>query len=122
MVIDFFSGYEVSATLVHDLIRDNRLAISSITAFELYAGVTGKRRIQQIDKLVSSVPVIPFTLTEAAIAARIYNSLRRSGILIGNQDICIAATCMSRDLQLMTRNIEHFSRVRNLRLYNGLAP
>jgi tRNA(fMet)-specific endonuclease VapC len=119
VIIDFFSGKGTSATLVHDLIQDNRLAITSITVFELYAGITGKRRIQQIDQLVSFVPVLSFALTEAAIAAQIYSSLRQSGTLIGNQDMCIAATCIARNFPLLTRNVEHFSRIKDLKLYNG---
>jgi len=119
VIIDFFSGKETSAALVHYLIQDNRLAVSSITAFELYAGITGKRRIQQIDRLFSFIPVLPFALTEAAIAAQIYNSLRQSGMLIGNQDICIAATCLARGLPLLTRNLQHFSRIKNLKLFTG---
>jgi tRNA(fMet)-specific endonuclease VapC len=122
VIIDFFSGKETYAALVHDLIQDNRLAISSITAFELYAGITGKRRIQQIDRLVSFVPVLSFALTEAAIAAQIYSNLRQSGTLIGNQEICIAATCLARDLPLLTRNLQHFSRINNLNLYTGPKP
>jgi len=119
VIIDFFSGKGVSATLVRDLIQDNRLAITSITVFELYAGITGKRRIQQIDRLISFVPVLSFALTEAAIAAQIYSNLRQSGTLIGNQDMCIAAICIARNFPLLTRNLEYFSRIKNLKLYTG---
>jgi tRNA(fMet)-specific endonuclease VapC len=117
VIIDFFSGKGTSANLVHDLLEHDRLALTSITVFELYAGVTGKRRISQIDKLVSFAPVFSFALTESVIAAQIYSNLRQSGILIGNQDICIAAICLAHKLPLFTRNIEHFKRVRNLRIY-----
>ena len=42
-------------------------------------------------------------------------------ILIGNQDICIAATCIARKLPLLTRNIEHFSRIQSLKLLDPLV-
>jgi tRNA(fMet)-specific endonuclease VapC len=121
VIIDYFSGKGTAANLVYDLIGHNRLALSSITVFELYAGVLGKHRVSQIDKLVSFAPVLPFGLSESVIAAQIYSDLRQSGILIGNQDICIAATCITRKLPLLTRNIEHFSRIQSLQLLDPLA-
>jgi len=117
VIIDFLSGKGLFATQLSDLIRLDHLAISSITVLELYAGVTGKRRIEQIDRLVSLVPVFSFALPEAIISAQIYSALRQSGVLIGNQDICIAGICISRSLPLLTLSTEHFSRIQNLRLY-----
>jgi tRNA(fMet)-specific endonuclease VapC len=116
VIIDFFSVKGGSANLVYTLIEHDRLALSSITTFELYSGVTGKKRISQIDKLVSFASVLPFSLSESIIAAQIYSNLKQSGMLIGNQDICIAATCIARNFPLYTRNFEHFKRIPNLRL------
>jgi tRNA(fMet)-specific endonuclease VapC len=118
VVIDFFSGVEPAASAIADLIQADRLALTSVTLFELYAGVTGKKRLKQIDDLVSILPVFPLERKAAGIAAKVYNELKQTGKLIGNQDILIAGICLNHNTPLITRNKEHFSRISGLKLYN----
>ena len=117
VVIDFFSGAEPVASTIADLIQRDHLSLTSVTVFELYAGITGKRRLKQIDDLVSIMPVFPLEQKDAETSAQIYNDLKKAGKLIGNQDILIAGICINRDLSLVTRNTEHFSRISRLRLF-----
>jgi predicted nucleic acid-binding protein len=117
VVIDFFSGIEPIASTIAELIQSNRLALTSITLFELYAGIKGKRRVRQIDDVVSFIPVLPFEKQDAETAAKIYTELKQKGKLIGNQDILIAGICINHERPLITRNTEHFSRISNLQLY-----
>jgi len=116
VVIDFFSGAEPVASNIADLIQRDRLSLTSVTVFELYAGITGKKRLKHIDDLVSIMPVFPFEQKDAETSAQIYNDLKKAGKLIGNQDILIAGICINRDLSLVTRNTEHFSKISRLRL------
>ena len=118
VVIDFFSGKEPFASTIVDLIQGDNLALTSVTVFELYAGITGKKRLMQIDDLFSIIPVLPLERKEAETAAKIYNDLKKAGKLIGNQDILIAGTCLTHNLPLLTRNIEHFSRIPGLKLFS----
>ena len=117
VVIDFFSGTEPASTAISDLIRRDKLALTSVTLFELYAGIIGKKRLAQIDDLVSVIPVFSLDKKEAETAAMIYNELKQTGNLIGNQDILIAGICIARDLPLITRNTAHFSRISRLKLF-----
>lgn len=117
VIIDFFAGREPFASRIVDLIDKGALALTAATVFELYAGVTGSRRLKQIDDLISLLPVYPLDRIDAVMAAQIYSDLKNTGLLIGHQDILIAAICMARDLPLMTRDIEHFSRIKRLKLY-----
>ncbi len=117
VVIDFFSGTEPVSTTISDLIRRDKLALTSVTLFELYAGIIGKKRLAQIDDLVSVIPVFSLDKKEAETAAMIYNELKQTGDLIGNQDILIAGICIARDLPLITRNTAHFSRISRLKLF-----
>jgi predicted nucleic acid-binding protein len=41
VVIDFFSRAEPGASIITKLIQGDRLALTSVTIFELFAGVTG---------------------------------------------------------------------------------
>lgn len=117
VIIDFFSGIEPIASTIEDLIQTGRLALTSITVFELYVGITGKKRLKQIRDLVSILPVYPIKKEDAEYAATIYNELKTTGRLMGNQDILIAAVCLNHDIPLFSRNTEHFSRISNLRLF-----
>ena len=116
VIIDFFSGSEPFAQAVADLLRKDCLALTAITVFELYAGVLGAKRLGQIDDLISVVTVLSLGMEEALAAVAIYNDLKRGGQLIGIQDILIAGTCIARKRPLLTRNMEHFSRIPALNL------
>jgi predicted nucleic acid-binding protein len=118
VVIDFFSGIEPVASTVADLIYKGGIALTSVTVFELYAGITGKKRLKQIVDLVSIMPVFPLEKRDAETAAQLYTDLRKSGNLIGNQDILIAGICINNNIPLFTRNIEHFSRISLLKLFS----
>ena len=118
VVIDLFSGVEPVANAVSALIERDRLALTSIAVFELYAGVTGRRRLAQLEEFTSIIPVFPLHAEESKHAGFIYTDLKNSGKLIGNQDILMAGVCVANDVPLMTRNMAHFSRVANLRLFD----
>ena len=118
VIIDFFSGTDPAASTVETLILQDKLALTSITVFELYAGVAGKKRIKQIDDLTSILPVFSFEEKHAGASAKIYNALKKSGDLIGNQDILIAGICVTHDIPIYTRNISHFSRISQLRIFS----
>lgn len=117
VIIDFFSGIEPVASTIEDLIQAGRLVLTAITVFELYAGITGRKRLNQIRDLLSILPVYPIKKKDAEYAATVYNELKSIGRLIGNQDILIAAVCVNNDIPLFSRNMEHFSRIANLRLF-----
>ena len=119
VVIDFFSGVEPFASTLTNLIEIDGLALTSVTVFELYAGIIGKKRLKQIDDLVSILPIYSLERKGAEIAARIYSDLKKTGQLIGNQDILIAGICINHNISLMTRNISHFSRVPGLKIFSS---
>lgn len=121
VIIDYFSSSEPTAQAVASLIRADRLALTSITVFELYAGVMGTKRLGQIDSLVSLAKVFSFGIEDALAAVGIYNDLKREGKLIGLQDILVAGVCLARKKPLLTRNKDHFSRISALKLVDILA-
>ncbi|MHC1725486.1 MAG: type II toxin-antitoxin system VapC family toxin [Syntrophobacteraceae bacterium] len=116
VIIDYFSARETFSKMAAELILKDSLALTSITVFELYAGVAGARRLAQIDNLVALVPVFPFRTEDALAAVGIYNDLKKRGKLIGIRDILIAGICISRKAPLLTGNKDHFSRIHALKL------
>lgn len=117
VIIDFFSGIDPAASAIEQLIDQDRLALTSITVFELYAGITGKKRIKQIDDMTTVLPVFPLEAQHSLTAAEIYNELKKTGDLIGNQDILIAGICITHDIPIITRNTAHFSKISRLRMF-----
>jgi len=118
VIIDFFTDNRPVSDEISKFILEKRLGLTSVTVYELYAGVIGKKRIKQIEDLITKVPIFSFGVTEAALAGRIYTALKAKGRLIGNQDIIIAGICIANKLPLFTKNIAHFSVIPQLSLYS----
>lgn len=117
IVIDYFNGTSPQAEIVEDLFLSQSLGLTSITFFELLAGVTGKKRINDIELFLTQSIFIPLDAKAARESARIYTRLKESGSLIGNQDILIAGICIANKLPLLTRNLNHFTKVPHLHLH-----
>jgi predicted nucleic acid-binding protein len=114
VMIDFFAGVEPGSTAVLRLLEERRIALSAITVFELLAGVTGKRRIDQVETLASVVPVVELSEEDARTAAILYTKLKSKGRLNGNQDLFLAATALGVGAPVLTRNTAHFTRIKGL--------
>ncbi|MCX5915842.1 MAG: type II toxin-antitoxin system VapC family toxin [Deltaproteobacteria bacterium] len=116
VIIDFFRGISPAADVFAELISSDKAAMTAISVFELYAGIEGAKRLRQIETLVQEITVLPLNVIEAAMGGRIYTQLKSRGKLIGTHDILIAAICIANDLPLYTKNIAHFSEIKDIRL------
>lgn len=97
------------------------LAVSLITYGEIYEGIYYGRDPQTHERsfrqFLRWVDVLPLNRTIMKQFARIRGQLRRSGEMIPDPDILIAATALHHDLTLITHNTRHFSRIPHLKLY-----
>jgi len=116
VVIDFFTGISPEAEGVSKLISQEEAALTSISVFELYAGIEGKRRLGQIETFIRDLTIIPLDVIEAALAGKIYTQLKSKGQLIGTHDILIAAVCIANGLPLYTKNVIHFSKIKDIQI------
>ena len=116
VIIDFFRDISPAVNVFAELISSGKAALTSISVFELYAGIEGAKRLRQIETLVQEITVLPLNVIEAAMGGRIYTQLKSRGKLIGTHDILIAAICIANDLPLYTKNIAHFSEIKDIRL------
>ena len=114
VVIDFFNGVFPGAEVMSKLISSQEVALTSISVFELYAGIEGKRRLSQIETLIQGVTILPLDVIEAVIAGKIYTQLKSKGQLVGTHDILIAATCVANRIPLYTKNVAHFSKIEDI--------
>lgn len=100
-----------------------RISISIITSYEILRGLRSKNATTQeraFLQFCAASEVIPLSEDVVDIAARIYADLKRSGNLIPDADILIAATALSRGTALATANEKHFRRIEALTVENWL--
>lgn len=103
--------------------QHSQLSISIITRYEILRGLQAKLAKSQIEvfqQLCVSLEILPISDTIIYRASEIYGELYRTGNLIGDADILIAATCLERGFDCITNNTAHFSRVRGLVVGNWL--
>jgi len=98
--------------------RSQGVVISSITASELYFGVHNSPTPQKLAILLANflvgVPVVDYGATAGDSYGSIRAELKRSGLLMGELDMLIAAHAKSLNLIFATNNTGEFSRVRGL--------
>jgi predicted nucleic acid-binding protein len=82
---------------------------------ELACGASLADRLQW-EAFIEPFNVIGFTPDVGWRYGEAYRHLERNGLLIGTNDLWIAATAISRNLPLVTRNVADFQRVPHLRL------
>ena len=121
-VVDYLKGLADAVSLIPSLQPDG-VAISIITFTEVYEGIYGGRDPIESERLFRAflriARVIGINRTVGRQAARIRLDLRRRSLLVDHRalDIIIAATAMTHDLTLVTRNSRHFSDINGLTLY-----
>ena len=94
--------------------------ISSITAFELFAGAEKARNPQaeraKLEQFFSTVDVLDFDEATAMQAAVLRTKLEGFGTPIGPYDLLLAGHALALGLVLVTGNIDEFKRVQGLRI------
>ncbi|MCD6562811.1 MAG: type II toxin-antitoxin system VapC family toxin [Thermoproteales archaeon] len=100
-----------------DLPEENIYYISIITLYEYSRGTTRPKEAKRL--LEESFIVIPLNNQILLKSIEIWQSLKRKGILIDDRDLIIGASAITYNLQLYTKNIKHFERLKeyNLELF-----
>jgi tRNA(fMet)-specific endonuclease VapC len=71
-------------------------------------------------EIISRVTVLPIGNNEALLAGDILADLRKTGQTIGMEDVLIAASAFANQCTVITANMDHFSRIKGLRVENWL--
>ena len=119
VLIDYFAGVSPSSEAVQELLESDRLALTTLTVFELNCGIQSRESANDIELLVdASRIVLRLGIESAKHAAQQFRQLRNSGDLIPTPDLLIAGCCLAAELPLFTRNRRHFSRIPHLELFD----
>ena len=69
-------------------------------------------------EIISRVKILPIGEKEALAAGDILASLRKTGQIIGVEDVLIAASALANQCSIVTANTRHFSRIKALKVEN----
>lgn len=100
-----------------------RLTISIISYYEILRGLKAlgsKKKLQAFGKFVNACEVEELGISVMDKAAEIYVKLKNEGKLVEDADILIAATAMKMGFAVVTDNVKHFNRIKDLEVENWL--
>lgn len=105
--------------------REEQFA-SAISVGELYKGAfrspARDRHLANIEqRVLPAVTVLSFDVAAAKVFGQVRSGLELAGTPLADADLLIAATALQHDLELVTGNLRHFSRIPGLRICRALA-
>jgi tRNA(fMet)-specific endonuclease VapC len=116
VLIEMFRKKEKQETFFYYLTQtEENFAISVITHYEILCG-SNENQNNFWNNFIKLITIIPFDTNISSEAIKIYKDLKRSNRMIDLADIFIAATAKSNKIMLATLNIDHFSRIKGLKL------
>ena len=100
----------------------DEIFVSSIVVAELWYGVAKSHKKEQnktaLEEFLAPLTILYFDFTAAKFYGLIRADLEAKGLIIGSNDILIAAHALSLGLTLVTNNTKEFARVNGLKLEN----
>lgn len=131
------SAYMLDTNIISDLVRNpdgaparrieragqRNICTSVIVAAELRYGCAKKgssKLLARVESLLETIPILPLDVPSDAEYGGIRAELEAAGLIIGQNDLLIAAHAYALGLTLVTDNTREFSRIRGLKLENWL--
>ncbi len=105
--LDYFDGFSLSIITYYEILRGLK-----------YIG--NKRELGDFENLMDNSELITLDREIIKKASDIYVGLKEKGELIGDADILIAASCLLKNMVLVTDDEEHFRRIKELEVENWL--
>ena len=120
-LIYYFKGMgNVSQNLLSK--SPQNIGVPAIVLYELEVCIaksdSPKKRMKQLQEIISLINIIPFSEKEAKVSASIRAILEKKGTPIGPYDILIAGTALAHQAVLVSRNTSEFERVDKLQIEN----
>src|SRR6266699_5263128 len=110
-----------------DKLAPEGIAMSIITYMEAYQGVIRSINVKEarakFQTFRRSVPVLPFSLTVAKRCSLLREQLKKEQRRVKSRalDLMNAAIALEHDLTLVTRNVEDYQDIPDLKLYEQAA-
>jgi tRNA(fMet)-specific endonuclease VapC len=108
-----------------EMLQAGMVVIFAITFAELINGAKKsgyvEENLRRLNALSELIEVVPFDKDAAMAYGDVRSDLEKIGLIIGGNDLLIAAHALSLNLTLVTNNEREFSRVNGLRIENWVA-
>jgi predicted nucleic acid-binding protein len=109
----------IDAERKHFTVAD--LALTTVSVAELEHRIWRAKEIEHeqkrrkfLEDLLAAVPAYPLTTEVARHAGRIDAACRKTGVVVGFQDLVIGATALEFGYSILTLNVRHFEMIPNL--------
>lgn len=112
VMVDYLRGHPKAVALVQRYSK--RIALPSIVAAELYAGVRGEEELAALDRFVGLFRVVPIS-SEIARAGGLYSRDYTKSHGVGLADAIVAATADAEGADLRTLNVKHYPMLKGLK-------
>lgn len=107
-----------------DSLKPGQAVISVITWGELLHGAAKSQKTKQVLSLLiefsALIPVLPMPPESGNTYGQARADLEKCGLIIGNNDLWIAAHALAENLTLVTNNTREFERIPNLKIENWI--
>ena len=117
--IDYLHKADRTVRRLEELLPDG-VGLSIVSLAELYEGLARSRNpdadSEALRLFQEAVEVVPLDDAACRVFGEEGARLREEGNLIGDIDILIGATAISKNLTLLTNNTRHFERMQGLKL------
>ena len=94
--------------------------IASPTLYELYVGITlsdkPEKEKRKVLDVLTSATILDLNAKSAPKAGEVQGRLIKGGEMIDSEDAMIAGIAIGNNETILTRNVEHFSRIRELNI------
>jgi tRNA(fMet)-specific endonuclease VapC len=108
-----------------DAVGQENCYVSEITLAELLYGAENsnsvKRHLAEVEEFENAFRIIPLH-TVLRRYAKEKVRLRKAGTPIAEFDLLIGATALSHDLVMVTGNVKHFKKLKDLQIENWTQP
>lgn len=121
MLIYFLKGYNSVVEKISVMSRSD-LATTIINQTELFYGAFNsakkEQNLKKIQDFLKEISVLEFSHEASLLFAKHKAQLKKHGILLADMDLMIASIVLAYDGILVTNNVKHFSRIKELKFEN----
>ena len=122
VIIDYVRGRGETISLIEKL--DGELSSSYLCLAEIYEGIANtktdkEKKEEAVKTFFRGLNEVYGLSEEIAVKFGVLRAeLREKGQMIPDMDLLLAATCLTQNLTLITGNLKHFRRIKDLQIYS----
>lgn len=120
LLVGVLRGKTEAELKIQQLDTEGRHSTTAVNAFELFYGAYRSREkstnVQKTMRMLDGLDVLPLDLEASERASELLADLTSTGEQIDFRDALIAGTALANRLPIVTRNKEHFARIKSLKV------